>query len=98
MPPKPKELLSMASTRAARPAPGTWSRSHAASGAFEAAICALGLTREWLPPTVNLDAPDAACDLDHVPGAGRGARVDAMLSNSFGFGGINASLVLGRHG
>jgi len=77
---------------------GYYGHALGASGAFEAAICALGLTREWLPPTVNLDAPDAACDLDHVPGAGRGARVDAMLSNSFGFGGINASLVLGRHG
>ena len=77
---------------------GYYGHALGASGAFEAAICALGMTHEWLPPTVNLAAPDDACDLDHVPGAGRGSRVDAMLSNSFGFGGINASLVLGRHG
>jgi len=76
---------------------GYYGHALGASGAFEAAICALGMTHEWLPPTVNLAAPDDACDLDHVPGAGRGSRVDAMLSNSFGFGGINASLVLGRH-
>ncbi|HEU4631253.1 MAG TPA: beta-ketoacyl-ACP synthase II [Gemmatimonadaceae bacterium] len=77
---------------------GYYGHALGASGAFEAAICALGLQRAWLPPTVNLDAPDDACDLDHVPRTGRTARVDAVLSNSFGFGGINASLVLQRDG
>jgi 3-oxoacyl-[acyl-carrier-protein] synthase II len=67
-----------------------------ASGAIEAAICALSLERGWLPPTLNLEDPDEGCDLDYLPGAGRPARVDYVLSNSFGFGGINAALVLKR--
>jgi 3-oxoacyl-[acyl-carrier-protein] synthase II len=67
-----------------------------ASGAMEAAICALSLERDWLPPTLNLDAPGEGCDLDYIPGTGREARVDYILSNSFGFGGINAALVLQR--
>ena len=67
-----------------------------ASGAIEAAICALAIDRGWLPPTVNLEAPDAACDLDYITGDGRDARVDRLVSNSFGFGGINAALVMGR--
>lgn len=65
-----------------------------ASGAFEAAICALALQHGWIPPTVNLERPDPACDLDHVPGTGRSLPIEVVLSNSFGFGGINASLVL----
>jgi len=69
-----------------------------ASGAIEAAVTALALARGWLPPTLNLTAPDAACDLDYLPGGGRATRADVALSNSFGFGGVNASLVLtGRH-
>jgi 3-oxoacyl-[acyl-carrier-protein] synthase II len=67
-----------------------------ASGAIEAAICALALSRGWLPPTVNLEQPDPTCDLDFLPAAsgGRSASPDAVVSNSFGFGGINAALVL----
>lgn len=68
-----------------------------ASGAMEAAICAMSLEQEWLPPTLNLDTPGDGCDLDYIPGSGRDARVDYILSNSFGFGGINAALVLKRH-
>jgi 3-oxoacyl-[acyl-carrier-protein] synthase II len=67
-----------------------------ASGAMEAAICALSLERDWLPPTLNLEHPDESCDLDYIPGNGRAASVDYMLSNSFGFGGINAALVFQR--
>jgi len=67
-----------------------------ASGAMEAAICSLALQRDWLPPTLNLETPDKACDLDYIPGQGRSARVDYILSNSFGFGGINAALVFKR--
>jgi 3-oxoacyl-[acyl-carrier-protein] synthase II len=67
-----------------------------ASGAIETAICALSLEHEWLPPTLNLENPDDGCDLDYIPGAGRTERVDYMLNNSFGFGGINAALVLKR--
>lgn len=75
---------------------GYYGHALGASGAFEAAICALSLHEEWLPPTVNLTMPDPACDLDYIQGAGRPARVDAVLSNSFGFGGINACLVFRR--
>ena len=67
-----------------------------ASGAMEAAICALSLERGWLPPTLNLDDPGDGCDLDYIPGDGREQSVDYILSNSFGFGGINAALVLKR--
>ena len=67
-----------------------------ASGAMEAAICALSIERGWLPPTLNLEHPDEGCDLDYIPAAGRAASVDYVLSNSFGFGGINAALVLQR--
>ena len=77
---------------------GYYGHALGASGAIEAAICALSITHEWLPPTVNLSAPDAACDLDYIPGAGRAARVDHVVSNSFGFGGINATLVMRRAG
>jgi 3-oxoacyl-[acyl-carrier-protein] synthase II len=65
-----------------------------ASGAMEAAICALSIERGWLPPTLNHEAPGEGCDLDYMPGTGRDARVEFVLSNSFGFGGINAALVL----
>ena len=67
-----------------------------ASGAMEAAICALSIERGWLPPTLNLENPDDGCDLDYIPATGRAASVDYVLSNSFGFGGINAALVLRR--
>jgi 3-oxoacyl-[acyl-carrier-protein] synthase II len=66
-----------------------------ASGAIEAAICLLALRHAYLPPTVNLDDPDPSCDLDYIPGTGREVAVRHVLSNSFGFGGINASLVFG---
>ncbi|MBI3789538.1 MAG: beta-ketoacyl-ACP synthase II [Gemmatimonadetes bacterium] len=75
---------------------GYYGHALGASGAIEAAISALSIEREWLPPTVNHDVADAACDLDYVPGEGRRARVEHVLSNSFGFGGINASLVFRR--
>ncbi len=68
-----------------------------ASGAMELAITALALDRKWLPPTLNLAEPDATCDLDYIPLRGRDADVEFALSNSFGFGGINASVVLKRH-
>ncbi|MEP7344979.1 MAG: beta-ketoacyl-ACP synthase II [Gemmatimonadaceae bacterium] len=75
---------------------GYYGHALGASGAIEAAICALALDREWLPPTLNLTTADAGCDLDYVPGAGRSARVEHLISNSFGFGGINAALVMRR--
>ena len=67
-----------------------------ATGAIEAALCALAIDRGWIPPTLNWENPDPACDLDVVPSEGREAKVDYVLSNSFGFGGINACIVLGR--
>ena len=75
---------------------GYYGHALGASGAIETAICAMAFGEEWIPPTVNLDAPDTACDLDHVPRNGRRARVEYALTNSFGFGGINAALVLRR--
>jgi len=67
-----------------------------ATGAIEAAICALAIDENWLPPTLNRSEPDPACDLDVVPDRGRAAELNYVLSNSFGFGGINSCLVLGR--
>jgi 3-oxoacyl-[acyl-carrier-protein] synthase II len=75
---------------------GYYGHALGASGAIEAGICAMSLQQEWIPPTVNLDAADPACDLDYVPKTGRAARVEHVLSNSFGFGGINAALVFRR--
>jgi len=65
-----------------------------AAGAIEAAACALALTHDFIPPTLNLEEPDPACDLDYTPRTGRHQPLQAILSNSFGFGGINACLVL----
>jgi 3-oxoacyl-[acyl-carrier-protein] synthase II len=66
-----------------------------ASGAVEATATALSVARGVLPPTVNLDDPDPACDLNHVRGSARPVRVRAALSNSFAFGGHNISLLFG---
>lgn len=68
-----------------------------ATGAIETAIAALIFRHDWLPPTANLDDPDPDCDLDYIRGQGRARRVSRILKTSFGFGGINAALVLGRH-
>ena len=73
---------------------GYYGHALGASGAIEAAICALALQNRWVPPTVNLQTPDEACDLDYVPSAGRPADLDVVVSNSFGFGGINAAIVM----
>ncbi len=68
-----------------------------ATGAIEAAICALALDHGWLPPTANLATPDPACDLPFILGDGLERRVAHILSNSFGFGGLNVGLVFSRH-
>ncbi|HVH08188.1 MAG TPA: beta-ketoacyl-ACP synthase II [Gemmatimonadales bacterium] len=75
---------------------GYYGHALGASGAIEAAICALAMDRRWLPPTLNLECPDPACDLDCLPQQGRAAAPDVVVTNSFGFGGINATLVLRR--
>ena len=65
-----------------------------ASGAIETACSLLALRDGFVPPTINLETPDPACDLDYVPNAPREARVGAFLSNSFGFGGMNAVVAM----
>jgi 3-oxoacyl-[acyl-carrier-protein] synthase II len=65
-----------------------------ASGAIEIGISCLSLREGWIPPTLNFETPGEGCDLDYVTGAGRDARLGALVSNSFGFGGINAVVVL----
>jgi 3-oxoacyl-[acyl-carrier-protein] synthase II len=67
-----------------------------AAGAVEALLCVRALEVQLLPPTINLDQPDPECVLDHVVGKARRCSVRVALSNSFGFGGTNASLVLTR--
>ena len=68
-----------------------------ASGGVELIASALALSRGILPPTINLDDPDDECDLDYIPHVAREAKVDRVMSNSFGFGGHNASLLIGRY-
>jgi len=64
-----------------------------AAGAVEAIFCILAIRDQVLPPTINLDTPDPECDLDYVPHTARDANVKIAVSNSFGFGGTNGSLV-----
>jgi 3-oxoacyl-[acyl-carrier-protein] synthase II len=65
-----------------------------AAGGLEAVICALVLQRGIVPPTINLESPDPQCDLDLVPNKAREAKLKAVMSNSFGFGGHNVSLAM----
>ncbi|MBM4188377.1 MAG: beta-ketoacyl-ACP synthase II [Gemmatimonadetes bacterium] len=99
-PTETEAIKSVFGDRAARvPISGTkgyYGHALGASGAFEAAISALATARRWIPPTVNLGAPDDACDLDYTRGDGRSLDPEFLLSNSFGFGGINAALVFQR--
>jgi 3-oxoacyl-[acyl-carrier-protein] synthase II len=67
-----------------------------ATGAIETAICALAIDRGFIPPTLNWKTPDPSCDLDVVPNEGRSHAVRYVLNNSFGFGGINSCIVLGK--
>ena len=68
-----------------------------AAGSVEALIAALVVRDGRIPPTINLEQPDPACDLDYVPNAAREARVDVALSNSIGLGGHNSALILRRY-
>ena len=68
----------------------------AAAGSVEAIVCLLAIRDGVLPPTVNLDQPDSDCDLDYIPHVSRRKNVDIALSNSFGFGGQNITLILRR--
>jgi 3-oxoacyl-[acyl-carrier-protein] synthase II len=67
-----------------------------AAGGLEAAISALVIKHQLIPPTINYDTPDPECDLDYVPNQKRAAKVDYALSNSFGFGGTNGALLFRR--
>ena len=67
-----------------------------AAGGLEAGITALAVYHQIMPPTINQDTPDPECDLDYVPGRPRPAPITYALSNSFGFGGTNAALLLRR--
>ena len=67
-----------------------------AAGAMEAVFTALAIKNQMLPPTINHDNPAEGCDLDYVSAGARAAKIDYALSNSFGFGGTNATLVLGK--
>jgi 3-oxoacyl-[acyl-carrier-protein] synthase II len=64
-----------------------------AAGAVEAAVTALAIREGVIPPTINYERPDPSCDLDYVPNVARRKPIRAALSNSLGFGGINAALV-----
>ena len=68
-----------------------------AAGGLEAGIAALTVRDQVIPPTINLDNPDPDCDLDYVPKVARPATINYALSNSFGFGGTNASLLFKRY-
>lgn len=67
-----------------------------AAGGIEAVFSILALFHGMLPPTINLDVPDPACDLDYIPNKARPASIQMALSNSFGFGGVNACLIFKR--
>jgi 3-oxoacyl-[acyl-carrier-protein] synthase II len=68
-----------------------------ATGAVEAIACIMSIQEGIIHPTINYDTPDPECDLDYVPNEARRVKVDVAISNSFGLGGQNAVLVLGRH-
>ncbi|MGI6037470.1 MAG: beta-ketoacyl-ACP synthase II [Limnochordia bacterium] len=68
-----------------------------AAGGIEAIVCALALTNQQIPPTINYETPDPRCDLDYVPNEARLAQLNYVMSNSFGFGGHNAVLIMGRY-
>jgi 3-oxoacyl-(acyl-carrier-protein) synthase len=67
-----------------------------AAGGIESVITVLSIFKGMLPPTINYETPDPECDLDYVPNTARAAQVRAALTNSFGFGGTNASLIFTR--
>jgi len=67
-----------------------------AAGAIEAVVCVKALQEQLIPPTINLDTPDPACDLDYVPHESRAVKIEHVMSNSFGFGNCNVALTFSR--
>lgn len=67
-----------------------------AAGAIEAVICLMAMRDDVLPPTINQETPDPDCDLDYIPNVARPCKVDVVMSNSFGFGGTNGSVIFKR--
>jgi 3-oxoacyl-[acyl-carrier-protein] synthase II len=68
-----------------------------AAGGLEGGISALALHQQTIPPTINYETPDPDCDLNYTPNTARKAELNYVLSNSFGFGGTNATLLLKRY-
>ena len=68
-----------------------------AAGAVEAVVCVKSLETGWVHPTINYEYPDPACDLDYVPNTARKAPVNVAMTNSFGFGGTNAALIVKKY-
>jgi 3-oxoacyl-[acyl-carrier-protein] synthase II len=68
-----------------------------AAGSVEAVFCVKTFESDILPPTINYENRDPECDLDYIPNQARAARVDHIMSNSFGFGGHNATLIFSRY-
>jgi len=74
-----------------------YGHSLGSTSAIEAVLCALALEKQHIPPTLHLTEPDPTCDLDYTPLHGRSAKIGHVMSNAFGFGGVNSSLVLGKY-
>ena len=68
-----------------------------AAESVEAVFCVQTMLSDMLPPTINYEYPDPECDLDYIPNKARPAHVDHIMSNSFGFGGHNATLIFSRY-
>ena len=68
-----------------------------AAGALEVVICVKAILDKKLPPTINYQTPDPDCDLDYIPNTARSQSVDHVMSNSFGFGGHNATIIVSRY-
>ena len=69
----------------------------AACGAVELIVCIRAIQTGMIPPTINYEHPDPVCDLDYVPNKARAQQVDIAMTNAFGFGGSNGTLVVGRY-